>query len=223
MKIVIDMSIGMMCTIGALILIVITAIWFYKNSTKLTNHPIIATVAIIALILSVVTIVFLFFSKYSINNISFCYSDASIAALSILTAFLVGWNIWSTIECKNLENKVEHALDKMHDKINYDFGVIHSYFAQMLALSIGDLPKDTLKFLMVGYMVNSVKILLKQPNSSKEIESTISSVLSTFQQTPEITITKAQAVTLIEQLGEIENRDKIEKLNELKAEISKYL
>jgi flagellar basal body-associated protein FliL len=237
MKIVIDMSIGMMCTIGAIILIVITAIWCYKNSAKLTNHPIIATVAIIALILSVVTIVFLFFSNYSIGNISFNYFDASIAALSLLTAFLVGWNIWSIIDSKEtikkqneqittLENRIDGEVRYIRDKSNYDLGVIYGYFTQMLAKDVGNLSKDIIKYIMVEYMVNSVKILTTMQEwdrTPEMIDAIISSVIECFNATPNIPLTSKDATKLIERFGEIDNHNKLEKLQELKVLVSKFI
>ena len=170
--------------------------------------------------------------RYSELNID--YIGVIIGILSFLVTVLLGWNIYTLIDTKeiinkqddkikNIEKGIENAFNNIHDKVDYNLGLMYSYFAQMLALNIGNQPKDSLKYLLVAYMVNGIKTLLKQQNTSKEIDSTINSVLLTYQQTPWIPISKEQAITLIKLLGEIEGGDKIDKLKELEAEISKYI
>lgn len=223
MKIIIDMSIGMICTIVALIIIVIVAIWSCRNREKLTNHPIIAAIAIISLVLSVITVVFLYFSNYHIGDLSFNYSDASIAALSVLATILLGWNIWSVIDSKRFEDNVKKELNYTHNKIDYDLGVMYISFSQMLAAYLVKLEKSETKKIMINYMINGLKILSKMPNTSIECNSVTNTIAETLSQTTDISITSESAREIIERLGEIENRASIEGIDVIRTEISKFI
>ena len=237
MKIELEMTIGFICCSIVFVLLALVIWLAYRNKQHLSNHPIVATTAIVALIISVITVVYLFFGNYSIGNISFNYSDASIAALSILTAFLVGWNIWSIIDSKEtikkqneqittLENRIDGEVRYIRDKSNYDLGVIYGYFTQMLAKDVGNLSKDIIKYIMVEYMVNSVKILTTMQEwdrTPEMIDAIISSVIECFNATPNIPLTSKDATKLIERFGEIDNHNKLEKLQELKVLVSKFI
>ena len=227
MKIELEMTIGFICCSIVFVLLALVIWLAYRNKQHLSNHPIVATTAIVALIISVITVVYLFFGNYSIGNISFNYSDASIAALSILTAFLVGWNIWSTIDNKGLEEKFEKKFKELESQENYDLAMVHNRYAQLLSLQIESLETGDIKALMVHYVINSIIRAEKITNQSDynkmlvNIDKLVEVAKGTFNDTDKIS--KERAREVYGRFNEIKNQNMIEKLKELKEHISKYI
>ncbi len=223
MKLSIELTVGMVCTFAAIIAIIFILICLYKKREATANHPIVIGLSLIALVISISTAIYLFFSEFTGTNCSFNYSDTSVAILSALIAILLGWNIWSVIDSKGFEKKVQREFNYAHNKMDYDLGLIYGYFSQMLAMNISNLEKQTLKVHMLEYMINSLKILSKMPNTSIEINSIAETIASAMGATKSITIDTIKAQSILERLGEIENREEIKGIDGIRKELLLFI
>lgn len=217
------MSIGMVCTLGAIVTIIIIVWFLYKSKDKLVNHPIVSGIASIALVLSVAITLYLFFENRTSSNLCFRFSDTSVAVLSVLVTVLLGWNIWNIIDTKGLDKKVNREVNYLHNKLDYDMGLIYGYFSQMLCHNLSTSGKDAMISLALEYMINSLKILSKLPNTGIECNSIANFMVETLKKTDSCTLQSPTAKGLIERLGEIENRNNIKGIKEISDKLSKFI
>ena len=107
MELLLKMSVGMACTLVAIIVILIASFMIYKKRNTRAYHPIIIGLSLFAFIVSITTAIYLFFGEFTNAKCCFNYSDTSVAVISVLVTVLLGWNIWTTLD---LKNQVERAV-----------------------------------------------------------------------------------------------------------------
>ena len=104
--ITISMSVGAICCVVALALIVGAICFIYKNRSKCRNHPIVIGMSVISLIISISILIYLCCSggNCGISNINF--ADTSVTVLGTIVALLIGWNIYSVIDFKKQSQQI---------------------------------------------------------------------------------------------------------------------
>lgn len=185
--------------------------------------PIIIALLIISIVLSISTVIFLLHAnKYGADCV-FSFGDTSLTVLSILVTVLIGWSIWSTVDCKGLSDKMNKEANYIHNKIDYQLGLFYGNFSQMLAVGIANVNEQDVKFAMINYMINCLKILSKLPGTTDECNSIASSVTEAIQASKKIAIKEEDAKFLLKKIGEIENKNAIKGLDKIIDELIFYL
>lgn len=158
------MSVGMICTLFAIIAIIVVSVWTYKKRDVTSNHPLVISVSLIAFVLSTSTALYLFFGEHTGDkcNCNVDYSDTSITILSILVTVILGWNIWSVIDTKDIQKKVSNIDEKYEERFrklvnNNDdtLGGIELDFARMIIIKSSD-NKEYDALLLVVHILNSM-------------------------------------------------------------------
>lgn len=116
MKIVIDMSVGMLCTLAAIVVIVFIVLYLYNKRGTTSYHPIIIGSSLIALTISIVTVLYLFFGEFTSAECCFNYSDTSVSVLSVLVTVLIGWNIWTVIDIKKTVKEIKAKTNRIQEE-----------------------------------------------------------------------------------------------------------
>lgn len=70
-------------------------------------------VIVVSLVLNVIMVCMLCPRHISENNLGFDYMGVIVAALAALITLLIGWNIYSVIDMKNLKEETERQVDEM--------------------------------------------------------------------------------------------------------------
>ncbi len=89
----------------------------------------VATCLVVAcLIFGVISIVALYIAIPNIPKNQYDYNGVLVSSLSLITALLIGWNIYSVIDMKNLKEKTEKRVDKLVNERIDDISVcLRSY------------------------------------------------------------------------------------------------
>lgn len=218
MKLEMNISIEMICVTATIIALFLIGRYTYRNRSKSANHPLVIACSLFALVISITNAVFLIWSKHSSCDMCFNYSDLSITVLSILTTILLGWNIWTMLDIKGVDRKIQ----KLKDDISYVMGITYGNMSQIQATTISGMGKDLIVVSMLHNTITSLKILSKIPDTQKECDQIAETAADLLTNT-NIQISALHASDLLEYLGSIENRDKINGIETIRQKLTKFI
>jgi hypothetical protein len=85
-----------------------------KNDISIeTKYRVASCLVVSCLIFGVISITALYIAIPNIPKNQYDYNGVLVSALSLITALLIGWNIYSVIDMKNLKEEAERRVDKL--------------------------------------------------------------------------------------------------------------
>lgn len=156
-----------------------------------------------------------------IENLGFDYIGVIVAILALLITLLIGWNIWSLIDIKDirkefdtLHSEFQGQINYLHNKTDYDNAFMFGRTAQMMACSLTELGKEDMKMQMLCSAITSVKVFANL-SSEKEYNSILGTTIEAMKATDEILLTESDIEELLIMIGEIKQRESIPLMDDL--------
>lgn len=118
-KIDMEISQSAILVISFIAIAVITFFTYKKKEEWFSRHkyPIAVWMVFVSFILSLTTFICVAFFNTEMEKCSFRYSDTSVAIITLLVTILVGWNIYTVIDVKNIKNTFDEENKKRDDRI----------------------------------------------------------------------------------------------------------
>lgn len=109
-----------------------------------------------------------------------------IAILSCLVTLLVGWNIYTVVDYKEIRSKLERELNYAHNKMDCNKADTYSFLCQQCLVSLSDVNKQLTKLRMIVFGLNAIKIYSEIPSCSNEVDTICSSLILGLKETSDI-------------------------------------
>lgn len=145
-----------------------------------------------------------------------------VGILSAIVTLLVAWNIYSIIDAKSLELKIEslekeleEKLTYAHAKVDYNSATTYAFLSQSAAVQLSNLEEYTIKEQCLMFGINAIKLYSHDVDSRIEIKSVINTMIDMLDRTEHLRLDDKFCLKLILECGAIKNRGDLPNLETL--------
>lgn len=156
------------------------------------------------------------------DNTQFDYQAILVGVISAIFTLLIGWNIFQVVDWKSkikevesLREKLNRELNYIHNKCDYNQGVIYTMLCQAASAHFAPNEDNVLKFQMLKKGIVALKIFSRFPDCKCEINTLIKTLIKGLENSLSIPLDDNLKTDLLLSCGEIENRESIEQFNKL--------
>lgn len=157
------------------------------------------------------------------QELDFDYMGIIIGALSILVTVLIGWNIYTIIDTKEIRKNIGGELNYAHNKMDENLAFVYARTAQIMALNLTNVDKKSI----VSQTIHSALISIKMYSnlgSFKECNSVANTLDETLKYIKkEVKFDINERTEFLIEISKIKNQEQINALNDIKNYFSEFM
>lgn len=142
-----------------------------------------------------------------------------VGILSAIITLLVAWNIYSTIDAKEIRSKLRKELNYAHNKMDDNKADTYGFICQMAYAQLSHDKEYTIKLLCLRHGIMAVKIYSSIPGDESKGESVVSTLIDMLDYTRNIKLDKDDVIEFLCECKEVKNSAKFIRFPELIGKI----